>query len=394
MKTLIHNIRIITEKEILLNHKIVFDDDIIEGIFYENESIENIDNLIDGHHCYLSAGWIDLHVHGGGGSDFMDDDPQRFKVITQKHMIHGLTSMLATTLAGRNEEVLSLLRELPDENDDTCGTKIIGVHMEGPYFALEQKGAQDSRFIRNPDLDEIKMFLNESSRIKRWSIAPELPLAHESAQLLNNHNILVSIAHTNADANEILLAEEKGFRCVTHLYSAMTSIYKKNGIRHAGGVEGTFLSQNLSAELIADGVHLPKEIIKLSFKILGSDRIILTTDAMRAAGLNTKTSILGSLKYGQPVIIKDSVAKLPDESSLAGSVATMDRLVKTCLESGINLVDTIKSITFNPAQLIYRQDLGQLKPKAKADAVMFNDDIDIIRVFVNGQCRYERGNYD
>jgi N-acetylglucosamine-6-phosphate deacetylase len=390
MRTLFTHANLILEDRMERDAALLIENDhIVSWGSLENYN-DRYDEIVDCHHQYLSCGFIDLHVHGGGDADFMDQEDDKFKIITQAHAKHGMTACLATTLSAANDEVFKLLQNCPSEEDDLGGARILGVHLEGPYFSLAQKGAQDEKYIRNPELDEVKAFLKYKDKIKRWSMAVELPKMEVIIPQVIQAGILVSLAHTSASAQEVLKAETWGVNLATHFYSGMSSMYRIKGLRAAGAVEGVYLSKNMSAELIADGKHLPKEIIQMVYKFLGSKRVILTTDAMRAAATDLKTSILGSKEKGQAVIIKDGVAKLPDESSLAGSVATMDRLLRTVLEAGISLVDGVASLTINPAQLIHVDDrYGRLKSGYKADLVVFDEQVKIAMTYVNGHCVYK-----
>jgi N-acetylglucosamine-6-phosphate deacetylase len=213
------------------------------------------------------------------------------------------------------------------ENQD--GPELLGLHLEGPYFSMEQRGAQDPRFIKNPDREEYMKILDYSGDIIRWTVAPELEGALEMGRELKSRGVLPSIGHSNAIYEDVQRAFENGFTHVTHLYSGMSMVRRINAYRYAGVVESAFLIDDMTVEIIADGKHLPQSLLKLIYKIKGPDRICLVTDSMRAAGMPDGEYILGSLRTDQKVVVEDGVAKLPDRSAFAGSVATADRLVKT-----------------------------------------------------------------
>lgn len=390
MRTLFTHANLVLQNEIKLDFALLVENDRMVSYGKLEDYLDRYDEVIDVHHQYLSPGFIDLHVHGGGDADFMDKDEGKFKTIAQAHAKHGMTACLATTLSASNDEVFELLKNCPSEDNDLQGARILGVHLEGPYFSLAQKGAQDEKYIRNPELSEVNAFLHYKDKIKRWSMAVELPNMEEIIKHVVSNQIMVSLAHTSASAQEVLKSETWGVNLATHFYSGMSSMYRIKGLRAAGAVEGVYLSKNMTAELIADGKHLPKEVIQMVYKFLGANRVILTTDAMRAAATHLKESILGSKEKGQAVIIKDGVAKLPDESSLAGSVATMDRLLRTVLESGISLVEGVQSLTYLPAKLIHVEDrYGSLEPGYKADLVVFDEAINVSMTYVNGHCVYK-----
>ena len=198
------------------------------------------------------------------------------------------------------------------------------------------------------------------------------------------------MAHTDAIYEEVLEAFENGFTLATHLYSAMSGVTRRNAFRYAGVIESAFLLDEMDVEIIADGVHLPAPLLKLVYKIKGADRIALITDAMRAAGMPEGESILGSQKNGLKVIVEDGVAKLPDRTAFAGSVATTDRLVRTIIQmADVPLIDAVRMITSTPARIMKVADKkGSLTVGRDADIVLFDEGITIKLVVVKGQVVY------
>lgn len=261
---------------------------------------------------------------------------------------------------------------------------------------MEQRGAQDTRYIRDPDPEEYKAIIQHSASIKRWSAAPELPGAIEFGQYARQHGILPAIAHTDAIFEEVELAHENGYSLVTHLYSGMSGVTRRNAFRYAGVVESAFLIDELDVEIIADGVHLPAALLKLVYKIKGPEKIALITDAMRAVGLPEGPSILGNLKNGLEVLIEDGVAKLPDRSAFAGSVATADRLVRTMVQiADVPLIDAVRMITSTPARIMgIANKKGLLVPGKDADIVIFDNNINIQKTIVKGKVVFSRDNID
>jgi N-acetylglucosamine-6-phosphate deacetylase len=299
--------------------------------------------------------------------------------------------MLPTTLTSETEELYHTLEIYKEANKtNLLGAQFLGIHLEGPYFALNQKGAQDPRYIRNPDPKEYKEILSHSSDIRRWSAAPELEGAIEFARYLKSKGILVALAHTDAVYEEALLGFENGFTLATHFYSCMNGVTRKNALRYAGAIECAYLVDEMDVEVIADGIHCPPPLLKLIYKIKGVDRTALITDAMRAAGMPEGESILGSLNNGLRVIVEDGVAKLPDRTSFAGSVATTDRLVRTMVKmADIPLLDAVKMATRTPASILGISDRkGSLLPGKDADILIFNDDIEILTTIINGKIIY------
>jgi len=391
-KLKITNGRILTPFRIIPNGTLVVTDNKITGILEGNVDIPGAFE-IDAQGQYISPGFIDIHVHGGGGSDFMDGTVEAFLKVAETHAHYGTTSMLPTTLTSETEELFHTLEIYKEANKKNLfGAQFLGVHLEGPYFALNQKGAQDPRYIRNPDPKEYKEILSHSSDIRRWSAAPELDGAIEFARYLKSKGILVALAHTDAVYEEALLGFENGFTLATHFYSCMNGVTRKNALRYAGAIECAYLVDEMDVEVIADGIHCPPPLLKLIYKIKGVDRTALITDAMRAAGMPEGESILGSLNNGLKVIVEDGVAKLPDRTSFAGSVATTDRLVRTMVKmADVPLLDAVKMATRTPASILGISDQkGSLLPGKDADILIFNDDIEIQTTIINGKIIYSK----
>ncbi|HEY5370906.1 MAG TPA: N-acetylglucosamine-6-phosphate deacetylase [Hanamia sp.] len=349
--------------------------------------------VIDAMGKYISPGFIDIHVHGGGGSDFMDGTVEAFLKIAETHARYGTTSMLPTTLTAEKEDLLQTLEIYKEANSKNFnGAQFLGMHLEGPYFSVTQRGAQDPRYIRNPDPNEYKDILSHSHDIKRWSAAPELKGSIEFAHYLKSKGILVALAHTDATYDEALIGFENGYTLATHFYSCMAGVTRKNALRYAGTIEAAYLIDEMDVEIIADGIHLPPPLLKLIVKIKGTDHIALITDSMRAAGMPPGESILGSLRDGLKVIVEDGVAKLPDRSSFAGSVATTDRLVRNMVNmADVPLTDAVRMMTRTPATILgIENQKGSLIPGKDADILIFNDDIQVQMTIVNGKIIYRK----
>jgi N-acetylglucosamine-6-phosphate deacetylase len=348
--------------------------------------------VVDARGMYVSPGFIDLHVHGGGGFDFMDGHESAFLAIAEMHARYGTTAMLPTTLTGSGEEILHTLatyeRALPKNSQ---GARFLGMHLEGPYFAMNQRGAQDPRYIRDPDPVEYRQILERAHLIRRWSAAPELKGAIAFAHFAREKGVLVSMAHTDAVYEEALEGFNNGYTLATHLYSGMSGVTRRNAYRYAGVVEAAFLIDGMDVEIIADGVHLPPPLLQLVYKIKGAARTALITDAMRAAGMPEGDSVLGNIHHGLKVVVEDGVAKLPDRSAFAGSVATADRLVRTMIrEAGVTLPEAIRMMTATPAAILGLTDRkGTLAPGMDADLVIFDEEIKVYATIIKGELVYE-----
>jgi N-acetylglucosamine-6-phosphate deacetylase len=384
------NGRILTPGGIVEAGTVVVADGIIRAVGAGDLSAPGA-RVIDAKGRYVSPGFIDLHVHGGGGFDFMDGHESAFLAIAETHARYGTTAMLPTTLTGAKEEILHTVstyeRALPK---NVQGAQFLGLHLEGPYFAMSQRGAQDPRYIRNPDPAEYREILEKAHLIRRWSAAPELEGAIDFALYARAKGVLVSMAHTDAIYEEALEGYRNGYTLATHLYSGMSGVTRRNAFRYAGVVEAAFLIDDMDVEIIADGVHLPPPLLQLVYKIKGAARTALITDAMRAAGMPEGESVLGNIHHGLKVIVEDGVAKLPDRSVFAGSVATADRLVRTMIRAGITLTEAVRMITATPASILGLSDKkGTIAPGRDADIVIFDEDIDIHATIIKGELVYE-----
>lgn len=385
MKYKLINGTVLTPFRYVPNGTVVVENGRIVGVHQGDVDVPDA-TILDAAGNYIAPGFIDIHVHGGGGHDFMDGTAEAFLHIAELHARYGTTALVPTTLTAEKEDLLQTLDAYETANSQNQqGAAFLGVHLEGPYFALSQRGAQDPRYIRPPDPAEYEEILAYSSSIVRWSAAPELPGAIAFGQRLRQRGILAAIAHTDAFYDDVLAAYENGYSLVTHLYSAMSGVTRRNAFRYAGVIESAFLL-DLDVEIIGDGVHLPAPLLKLVYKIKGPDRTALITDAMRAAGMPEGESTLGSLKNGLKVIVEDGVAKLPDRTAFAGSVATMNRLVKNMVQlADVPLLDAVRMASTTPARIMGVADRkGSIVAGKDADLVIFDQHFHVQATMVGG----------
>jgi N-acetylglucosamine-6-phosphate deacetylase len=389
------NGRIITPYRIIEGGTLLLKGTTIEAVS-EGDIYATDAEIIDAEGKYISPGFIDIHIHGGGGHDFMDGTVNAFLKIAEIHAKYGTTSMFPTTLTCSKADLLKSLDVYAEANEkNTMGAQFLGMHLEGPYFALAQSGAQDPRYIRNPDIEEYKEVLAYSKHIKRWSAAPELEGAIEFGRYLTSKGVLAAIAHTDAIYEEVVDAFEVGYTLATHFYSAMSGVTRRNTYRYAGVIEAAYLIDSMDIEVIGDGIHMPPPLLKLAYKIKGADHIALITDAMRAAGMPEGDSILGNIDTGTKVFVENGVAIMPDRSSFAGSVATTDRLVRTMINmADVPLIEAIRMISKTPATIMGVADTkGSLVVGKDADIVIFDDNINIQTTIINGRVVYNASDF-
>ena len=362
--------------------------DLGEGDINVGEDVKKIDACGK----YLSPGFIDIHIHGGGGYDFMDATVEAFLGIANTHVQYGTTGMCPTSLTAETENIYRVLDAYDSAlKENKQGSKFLGVHLEGPYLAMGQRGAQDPKYIRDPNPEEYKAILAYSDHIVRWSAAPELPGALEFADYLLQLGKIPALAHTDALFEEAILGYERGYKLATHFYSAMSGITRRDAKRYAGVIEAGYLLDDMDVEIIADAVHVPAPLMKLIYKIKGPDHIALVTDAMRAAAMPEGPSVLGRLSDGLPVIVEDEVAKLMDRSAFAGSVATCDRLLRNYVyKAEVSLPEVIKMLSATPARILGIQNQkGSLQKGMDADILLLNKDLFVEMTMVEGEIRFQ-----
>lgn len=386
MKTAIINGRVITPVGIIEGQALVLSDGKILGLV---GSVPAGATVIDAEGRYVAPGFIDMHTHGAGGADFMDGTVEAYLTAARMHARHGTTLLFPTTLTSTNELLFESFstyeKALALSGRD--GAAFGGMHLEGPYFAPEMAGAQDPRYLRDPRPEDYIPILEATRHIARWSFAPERPGSTKFAAELKKRGIVPSIGHTNATFSDCDSAFRAGCSLMTHFYSCMSTITRRNAYRVAGAIEYGYWQDNMDIEIIADGIHVPSDLLKLVVKIKGPRHIALVTDSMRAAGMPEGPSILGALQGGQEVIVEGGVAKLMDRSAFAGSVATADRLVRTMIhDGGVSVEDAIRMITANPARIMgLSHHKGQIAPGYDADVVIFDENICIHNTIIKGK---------
>jgi len=399
------NARILTPIKFIKNGALIVREGKIFDVGPEDEiRIPQGAEVIDIADNYLAPGFIDIHVHGGGGADTMDATEEAIERISAVHAEGGTTSIILTTLTDSMDKITKAIEVIGSARKRILpGARVLGAHMEGPYFSVQQRGAQNPRFLKEPEPGEYLRLLNEGDCILRVSAAPELKGALELGRELKKRKILASIGHTNATYQDILAAVEAGYTHVTHMYSGMSGLRRSNAYRISGVIESTLLLDELTTEIIADGHHLPPSLIRLVVKTKGLDKVSLVTDATRAAGLGPGKYSIGGLE----AIVEDNVAKefeisaekgnyvakLLTRDAFAGSAATMNRCVRNMVKLvGLPIQDAVKMASINPAKVMgIEERKGSLAKGKDADAVVFDEEVNIIMTVVGGRIVYERG---
>ena len=380
-KKLITNGKIIALERIIPVGSISVCDGLITGVYEGIERLPEPDEtVVDAGGKYISPGFLDIHVHGGGGYGFLRSSVDDVISCSKAHMKHGTTSIVPTISSATNELIKESLENIKEATSNmTQGPEILGVHIEGPYF------------VRNPIKEEYMSIVDSFDNILRWSLAPELPGALEMANELRKREILLSIGHSDALFDETIKAYECGFTTVTHLYSCTSTVRRINAYRFAGIIEAAFLLDGMMVEIIADGKHLPASLLKLVYKIKGPERTCLVTDAIDVAGLKDVKGEIYSQISDMNIIIEDDVAKLPDRLAFAGSVATTDRLVRNMINlADVPLYQAVKMMTATPAKNIGMfSKKGSLSTGKDADIIIFDDDINVSTVIVGGEVTFK-----
>ncbi len=388
MKTFIINGDVITESGIK-KQTVVFEDGKITDIDHKGE-IPKDAVVIDAAGRYVSPGFVEIHAHGGGGFDFMDSTEEAFRRIAETHLSHGTTSMMPTTVACSPEAMSRLFSVYRDVTKGIDSISWLGLHLEGPFISMEMKGAQNPAYVRDPKEQEVDRLLEEAGDIvKMCTAAPELPGIEYMARRMRERGIVLSVGHSNAAYSDMEKAVAMGFSRITHLYSNTTTVRKIDQVVCAGTREAAYLMDEYEIELIGDGKHVAKEVMQLALKIKGADRINLTSDAMRAAGTDVSESYLGEIKPENRVIIEDGVAKLPDRSFFAGSIATADVMLRWAVEKcGVDITDAVKMLALTPARAVGVDDRkGSLKKGKDADILLINRELGIDTVISSGIVR-------
>lgn len=372
------NGRILTPKGWLEGGSVIIEDNKIKAV--SNIDLHIVDaEIIDAKGCYVVPGGIDLHTHGGGGRDFIEGSEDAFRAAVNAHMKHGTTTIyptLSSSTIPSIEAACQVCQKLMAEEN----SPVLGLHIEGSYINPKQAGAQNPVLIKAPLPDEYETLLNRYSCIKRWDVAPELQGSVEFITECRKHGVLTALTCTRATYEDVVAAHDAGLSHAAHFYNAMPVVYKEHEFKVPGTVESVYALQDMTVEVIADGIHVPPVMLNVVYQIKGVEKTALITDSLAYAASE------GNVSSEPSVILEDGVCKLADHSALAGSIATMDVLIRTCIHRAeIPMVDVFRMVSETPAKIMGIFDRkGSIEEGKDADIMMFDDDIDLTYVMQMG----------
>lgn len=377
---------------LIKNCNIIYLDKIEKGsVLVENGKIKEINpsnvndtEVIDAEGLYLSPGFIDVHIHGAGGCDTMDGTVESINTIAKTIVQHGTTSFTPTTMTVAAEDIrksMEVIKKLKEEG--TEGANVLGAHLEGPFISPKAIGAQNPNFLLAPSVENYNKIVGDySDAVVSITMAPEVEGAKELIKYLSDNGVTVSMGHTKATYDEAIEGIKCGACHSTHLYNAMTPFTHREP-----GVVGATFDTDITTETISDGIHISYPALRTAYKQKGTDKVLLVSDAMEACGMPDGQYSLG----GQDVIVKNGAARLLD-GTLAGSVLTLDKAVKNIYSnSNYPLNEVVRMATYNGAKHCHVEDhKGLIKEGYDADLILFNEDIEIQKVFVNGKEVYNK----
>jgi len=373
----------------LFNAKLIVDDEIVEDkiLLFDEKIIDIVDDIvlsdsdeiepIDAKGAYVSAGFIDLHIHGSGGVDVMDATPEALETLSTTLLSTGTTSFLATTMTMSTEDIHKALENVKVYGDKVSGAKIVGVHLEGPFINVSKHGAQDLKYVQKPNFDLIEAYMDE---VKMITLAPEVEGSEAFIKKLKNEHphVILSAGHTEADYEESMKGFSWGITHVTHLFNAMRPYHHRDP-----GLVGAVFGSEVSCDIIADLVHTHPSTLELVQQIK-DDKLILITDAMRAGCMKCGSYDLG----GRSVEVSEGKAVLSD-GTLAGSVLKMNEaLLNMSTHTSMDFIGLINSVTKVPARKL-RLKKGELKIGYDADMVIFDENFSIITTIIEGEVKYQ-----
>lgn len=389
--TIITNARVITPERVLEGAAIQIEDGKIASVPADALSPAPDGHVLDARGMILAPGLIEPHNHGGNGGDWMDGTLEAFDTILTFHATRGVTSIQATTTASPLDQafrVLDTAREWKRQSRQ-AGSRLLGVHLEGPFLNKEQCGAQPPSHIFAPPPGIAGQLLDYADVFTQLTLAPEVPGALDLIRELADAGVLVAAGHSQATEPQMIAAIKAGLRHVIHIFSSMSTVTRHGPWRVPGVLECALVYDELTTEMIADLCHLPPTLMRLVLKCKAPDKVCLVSDAMRGAGLPEGDHFTMG---GQVVIIEDGVAQLPDRTSFAGSVTPLDVMLRNVVrELGLDLLQAVQLVTLNPARILGIDNwTGSIEVGKKADLVLLDEDLEVAATWVEGRLVYRR----
>jgi N-acetylglucosamine-6-phosphate deacetylase len=382
MRTHISGGTLVTPHEILREHTLVIEEDTILAVEPNPLLPEPEDVVIDATRKWVCPGLIDLHGHGAMGVNVMEGRYEDVHQIAKFYAKHGVTAYLPSTWSAGPEQIMRAITSVATCPQFDDGAQHLGIHVEGPYLNPDHRGAQPREVIRKPDPAEYEAWL-ETGIVRLVTIAPEIEGALEFIDMAVPQGVEFAIGHSGASYEEVVTAADHGVRQVTHLFNGMLGLHH----RRPGTLGGCLVEDRLYVQIIADGIHVHPEMIKLAVRVKPPGRVILITDAIRGAGMPDGDYDFG----GQIVSVRDGVSRTP-EGGLAGSTLTMDHALRNVMSfTGLPLNKVLPMATSVPAEAMGLADeKGSLRPGADADIVLLDRGLHVDMTMIGGRVVYER----
>ena len=353
----------------------------IAKVFKAGEALPKVDETFNAAGKMVMPGFIDVHVHGGMGYESTSGKPEAMDAIAQGKLKEGVTSFCPTTLTLSQEQLCKSLTLIEEYRKNAKYTKVLGVHLEGPYLNRECLGAQNPAFIRTPNIAEVKE-LNAISPVSIVTYALDVEGCIDFTKELVAAGIKPSCGHTNATYAQFMAGKKEGLARLTHFCNQMTKLHH----REIGLVGTGLIDDDVAVEMICDKIHLCPDMISLAFKVKPINKILLITDAMEAAGLPDGDYQLGGLA----VVVKDGAARLKTSNALAGSTLQLNVALKNVYEvTGLPLKELVQTTSYNQAVDLGIKDLGKIEAGFNADITVLNDDFSTSAVFIDGALKYK-----
>jgi len=379
MKTLIKNARVVSPDREIENGALLLENGRISAVFEAGAALPPADTVIDAGGRIAMPGFFDIHCHGADGHDVCDNSLEAIRHIAKKKLQEGVTTWLPTTLTQPQDKLEEIAGKIAEYMANPEFTRAPGVHVEGPFINKEKAGAQNPEFVRLPNFGELKAF-HDIAPALIVSLAPEMPGALDLIRQAKAIGITSSAAHTSSTAAQIFEAKAAGLTHLTHFGNAMTPLHH----REIGVIGAGLIDDSIKIELICDTIHLAPDMLKLVFKLVPIERLLMITDSMAASWIGNGECLLGGLE----VVVSDNVARLKHGGALAGSALLYNHGVKNVVDiTGLPLHQIVKATSWNQAQSLGLEGFGKLEPGFHADIVLLDDNFEVWKTLVGGEVR-------